>query len=144
MGTNYYQRTDICPCCNRYKEKHIGKNSGGWDFTFQGYNFVESQPKISSWEDWKRELKDNGKIFDEYGRELSFDEFVAFVEENHNGSFKDRPNLNHYDYCVEKKEANDDTETSINCKIGDFQVLGDFLLNQIGYTHNNEEDRHAN
>ena len=52
--------------------------------------------------------------------------------------------VNHYDYCVEKKEANDDTEASINCKIGDFQVLGEFLLNQIGYTYNNEEDEHAN
>lgn len=51
---------------------------------------------------------------------------------------------NHYDYCVEKKEANDDTETSTNCKIGDFQVLGNFLFNQIGYTHNNEENGHAN
>jgi len=49
----------------------------------------------------------------------------------------------HYDYCVEKIEANDGTEASINCKIGDFQVLGKFLLNQIGYTHNNEEDGHA-
>ena len=50
----------------------------------------------------------------------------------------------YYDYCVEKKEANDNTEAAINCKIGDFQVLGKFLLNQIGYTHNNEEDEHAN
>jgi SIR2-like protein len=49
----------------------------------------------------------------------------------------------HYDYCVEKKEANADTETSLSCKIGDFQVLGKFLLNQIGYTHNDEEDEHA-
>lgn len=51
---------------------------------------------------------------------------------------------NHYDYCVKKKGANDDTETSINCKIGDFQILGKLLLNQIGYTHNNEEDGDAN
>ena len=50
---------------------------------------------------------------------------------------------NHYDYCVEKKEANDDTEASINCKIGNFQVLGKFLFNQIGNAHNNEEDGHA-
>ncbi|MCD4711783.1 MAG: SIR2 family protein [Clostridiales bacterium] len=49
-----------------------------------------------------------------------------------------------YDYCVEKKEASGETEASINCKIGDFQVLGKFLLNQIGYAHNNEEDGNAN
>ena len=50
----------------------------------------------------------------------------------------------HYDYCVEKKETNEDTKASINCMIGDFQILGEFLLNQIGFTHNNEEDGHAN
>lgn len=50
---------------------------------------------------------------------------------------------NHYDYCVEKTEANDDTEASINCKIGNFQVLGKFLFNQIGNAHNNEENGHA-
>lgn len=49
----------------------------------------------------------------------------------------------HYDYCVEKKEANSDAKASINCKIGDFNVLGEFLLNQICNTHNNEEDKHA-
>lgn len=49
----------------------------------------------------------------------------------------------HYNYCVESKKANGDTEAAIHCKIGDFQVLGKFLLNQIGYLQNNEEDGHA-
>jgi len=102
MGTNYYQRTDICKTCNRYKEKHIGKNSGGWDFHFQGYNGCEDSPKIVSFEDWKRELKADGKIFNEYGIELSFEEFVKLVEDNHNGKFKDRANLNHSDFCKEQ------------------------------------------
>ena len=106
MGTNYYQRTDICSNCNRYEEKHIGKNSGGWDFHFQGYNGYGDNPKIISWEDWKQELQTNGKIFDEYGDELSFDEFVQLVEENHNGKFKGRSNINHYDYCVEQRNIN--------------------------------------
>ena len=47
---------------------------------------------------------------------------------------------NHYDYCIEKKESDDDDEVTINCQFGDFQVLGKFLLNQIGYIHNNEDD----
>lgn len=51
--------------------------------------------------------------------------------------------VKYYDYCVEEKEANDDTEASINCMIGDFQILGKFLLNQIGYSYNNKEDDHA-
>lgn len=99
MGTNYYQRTDICDSCNRYKEKHIGKSSGGWEFSFQGYNKQEDNPRIQSFEDWKRELQADGKIFDEYGKEYSFEEFVALVESKKNGKFNDRLNMNHYDNC---------------------------------------------
>jgi len=94
MGTNYYHRTDICECCSRYKEKHIGKNSFGWQFSFQGFMGYEDNPKIISFKDWKRELKADGKIFDEYGRELSFEKFVELVELK-----KTAPN-NHYDYCI--------------------------------------------
>ena len=94
MGTNYYQRTDICKECNRFKEKHIGKNSMGWQFSFQGYTSYDDNPKIKSFEDWKRELQADGKIFDEYGRELTFEEFVELVE-----SKNAAPN-NHYDYCM--------------------------------------------
>jgi len=99
MGTNYYQRTDICDHCNRFKEKHIGKSSMGWQFSFRGYNGMEDQPTIRSFEDWKKQLQSDGEIFDEYGREIPFEEFVAMVEEK-----KDEPkNTNHYDYC--KAEA---------------------------------------
>ena len=93
MGTNYYQRTEICECCGRYDEKHIGKSSAGWQFSFRGYNAEEHRPAILSFKDWKRELK-NGKIFDEYGREMPYEDFLAFVEEK-----KSQPN-NHFDYCV--------------------------------------------
>ena len=99
MGTNYYQRTDICKCCNRYKERHIGKSSCGWQFSFQGYMGYEDNPKIQSFKDWIREIKADihSKIFDEYGRELSLDEFIKLVED------KKAESHNHYDYC--KKEA---------------------------------------
>lgn len=103
MGTNYYQRTDICKCCNRYKERHIGKNSAGWEFSFQGHN-NEDYPEIYSFEDWKRELQADGKIFSEYGEEISFEDFVKLVEEKQNGKWNDRPNLNHYDWCKEHSE----------------------------------------
>lgn len=102
MGTNYYHRTNICKCCNRYDKQHIGKSSGGWEFSFQGYKDEENQPKIASFEDWKREFQADGKIFDEYGKEYSFDEFVKMVETKKGGTFNDRPNLNQYDYCKEK------------------------------------------
>ena len=93
MGTNYYQRTDICECCKRFKQRHIGKNSMGWQFSFQGYSGFEDNPKIKSFEDWKRELQADGKIFDEYGRELTFEEFVELVEKSQTEK------LNHYDWC---------------------------------------------
>ncbi len=101
MGTNYYHRTNICDCCSRYDERHIGKSSGGWEFSFQGYKDEEHQPKIASFEDWKRELQAEGKIFDEYGKEYSYEEFVKFVETKKGGTFNDRSNTNQYDYCVE-------------------------------------------
>jgi len=96
MGTNYYHRTDICECCNRYKERHIGKSSMGWQFSFQGYN--KDYPEITSFEDWKKELQADGKIFDEYGRESSFKDFVEFVES------KRAESNNHYDYCKKYSE----------------------------------------
>jgi len=93
MGTNYYQRTDICKCCNRYEERHIGKSSCGWKFSFQGYIENEDNPKIQSFEDWKKELQADGKIFDEYGTEFPFEEFVSIVEN------REVEALNHFDWC---------------------------------------------
>ncbi len=99
MGTNYYHRTNICEKCNRYKEKHIGKSSGGWQFSFQGYR-EHNIPKIASFRDWKRELQADGKIFDEYGEEMSFEDFVKMVENKQYDKFNSEANMNHYDYCV--------------------------------------------
>lgn len=30
MGTNYYAIKNLCECCNRSDEEHIGKSSAGW------------------------------------------------------------------------------------------------------------------
>ncbi len=54
MGINYYHRTNICKECGRYDERHIGKSSHGWQFSFHGYNFSEFQEgsiDIHSFED---------------------------------------------------------------------------------------------
>ena len=95
MGTNYFQRTDICECCGRYKEKHIGKSSGGWKFFFQGYTGYKDVPKIASFEDWKKELQADGKIFDEYGVEVLYEDFVRLVES------KNEELKKHYDFIKE-------------------------------------------
>lgn len=99
MGTNYYQRTDICECCGRYKQKHIGKSSAGWQFSFKGYVGYEDVPKIQSFEDWKRELQADGQIFTEYGEEVSYEDFVKLVKDKKTGKWGDKPNMNHYNHC---------------------------------------------
>lgn len=76
MGTNYYVIKDKCHHCNRGdREYHIGKSSGGWAFTFQGYPF----DGLTSWSKWKEYIKDK-LIEDEYGDVISYEEFVKLVE----------------------------------------------------------------
>lgn len=98
MGTNYYARYDICECCGRYDELHIGKSSFGWTFTFQAH---EDEVTIKSYKEWLEFLSNKEiKIFDEYGKEISLKEFKEMIEnktkEKHNhakeypeGSFLD-------------------------------------------------------
>ena len=73
MGTNYYHRTNTCPRCGRYDEQHIGKSSGGWSFSFQGTD------SIRSYSDWLQILEGNGKIFTEYGEEVTLEDFKELV-----------------------------------------------------------------
>ena len=76
MGTNYYVAKNLCECCNRYDEEyHIGKSSGGWAFSFQGYPAV----RLTSWKAWKEFLK-NQIIMDEYGERQGYDAFVQMIE----------------------------------------------------------------
>lgn len=94
MGTNYYVAKNLCECCNRYDEEyHIGKSSGGWAFSFQGYR----EERLVSWKAWKEFLK-NQIIKDEYGDTMPYEDFVTMVETykapgyvNENG----RKNLQH-------------------------------------------------
>ena len=76
MGTNYYHKTDICPTCGRFEQKHIGKSSAGWTFSFQG------DATIRSFTDWKHRFRTHplGLIFDEYGNSINYDEFCEMVE----------------------------------------------------------------
>ena len=78
MGTNYYHRTKNCQTCGRCDEKHIGKSSVGWTFSFQGYDIIRS------YKDWLVVLEKGGLIFDEYGDYLSINEFKTMVEAKRN------------------------------------------------------------
>ena len=100
MSTNYYVHVDTCSKCNRYDKFHIGKSSAGWSFSFHGEREEETGrtpmgKAIVSFEDWKPFLK-HGKIFNEYGEGVPYDEFVMFVEagvgqRNHAKDFSSKP-----------------------------------------------------
>ena len=94
MGTNYYHRKNTCEHCKRYDETHIGKSSAGWTFTFHA---TES---IKSYQDWLIELEKGGKIFDEYNREVTLDEFKDMVK------YKSVETNNHATYCKNDKYDN--------------------------------------
>jgi hypothetical protein len=102
MGCNYYHRTNICEGCGRYDEQHIGKNSAGWTFSFQGYyedndpDDDESTPPataIHSYRDWLRVLEAGGKIYNEYGERVTLEEFKELVEDRRTAPH------NHTTYC---------------------------------------------
>ena len=101
MGTNYYTDANECKHCNRKERLHIGKKSMGWEFNFQAYDFYPNSdgetpisPMLNSWKNWKEFLEDK-KILDEYGEEVSYQEFVGIVEKS-----KGKDNKNHFDYCL--------------------------------------------
>lgn len=75
MGTNFDVRFNICETCGNYEELHLGKASYGWEFSFQGHDGVI---KIKSVKTWKEFIdKRNGKIFDEYNRENTWEDIMA-------------------------------------------------------------------
>lgn len=93
MGTCYFVALNHCECCNRSNKIHIGKDSYGWSFNFQGYSgeygYIEDDNnesievpvdlELKSWKQWKEYLK--GKlIVDEYGEYQDYEEFVSYIE----------------------------------------------------------------
>ena len=81
MGTNYYLNTDYCPCCGQSKQRlHIGKSSAGWRFNFDGAELGTTNFKYGDSIDRIREKLKHGNIENEYGEQLSYDDFFAIVE----------------------------------------------------------------
>jgi hypothetical protein len=74
MGTNYYVRENICDCCGRYDEIHIGKSSGGWCFTLRIY----PSKGINDLKDWIPFLQGK-KIFNEYDEEVSYQKLMDTI-----------------------------------------------------------------
>jgi hypothetical protein len=109
MGTNFYHKYTIGPLAflgiGLTEKRHIGKRSGGWEFSFRGYKDrteyrdggmnKKTVKGITSWKQWKKILK-RGKIFDEYGTQWNYSEFVEKVEMSRAPGFQ-----NHYNYTIE-------------------------------------------
>ena len=88
MGTNYYLHTDVCPHCNRERERiHVGKSSAGWPFLFRGYRSwpPDGVPHpITSALEWRQFIEQSvaqgAGLFDEYGERQDVAEFWGFVQ----------------------------------------------------------------
>lgn len=82
MGTNYYAKTGkqitvTCDCGFEHlidEELHIGKKSYGWKFTLH----IIPEQGINELEDWRAILK-TSQIYDEYGREISYDDMIKRI-----------------------------------------------------------------
>lgn len=81
MGTNYYLRLSG-DMMHRLKdgepeeELHIGKSSGGWVFSLR----VHPEHNINTIRDWVRLFrKDNNRIFNEYGDEVTWEEMLDTI-----------------------------------------------------------------
>ena len=109
MGTNYYVRVPVlkCPHCGHdtpegFEDFHIGKDSSGWEFSFQGYKNHPTMPEISSINDWITFL-DAKKIVDEHNQEITVPEFIDLVKKSRGawsvGREIKRPQ-NHFNYCL--------------------------------------------
>jgi hypothetical protein len=76
MGTNYYLKKNICKCCNRYDELHIGKSSVGWCFSLH----VIPEQGINNLDCWRSEFAAPGtEIRDEYNEPVTVDDMVNII-----------------------------------------------------------------
>lgn len=68
---NYYHLTNLCDCCGRYDQEHIGK-AGSRRFTL---HVTDDIPDL---ETWLERLK-SGEIINEDYDILDFDEFTGIL-----------------------------------------------------------------
>ena len=96
MGTNYFIRKDICPTCNRSKEKvHIGKKSSGWRFLFRTSIEHFTPEKMLEYVELNKH-----SIYAEYNRKISYDEFMKIIKPKESDTRHSSPYMNsvQYDY----------------------------------------------
>jgi hypothetical protein len=93
MGTNYYTAGQVCPCCgNRTNSLHIGKKSGGWQFSFRAHPDLD----LTSRKAWEAYLSGERYVLNEYGDKITPDAFWQMVDRSR------AEKLNHADYTLAK------------------------------------------
>lgn len=101
VGTNYYLMINICEKCGKPETvHHIGKSSCGWKFVFN------KQKGLEKFEDLPHFLT-RGRIFDEYGREITIGDLLKKIEklqenESSFGINKYVENINGYDFLSDE------------------------------------------
>jgi hypothetical protein len=67
MGTNYYARHGACKTCGHSdNEVHIGKSSGGWNFS------LHVLPNLTTLDEWVGYWAEEGvEIFNEYDEKIT-------------------------------------------------------------------------
>ena len=80
MGTNYYWIQEPCEKCGRGDERlHIGKSSVGWAFHLR----LHPELGVENLVDWVRRFaRQDSKILDEYGREMTLEEMLGCIYRN--------------------------------------------------------------
>lgn len=80
--------------CESSHNIHVGKYVHGWQFLFDSNNFIyfdANEESVISW------LKDNEEfLYDEYGRHITFDDFMKMVKSQENG-------LDYMEYQMQNK-----------------------------------------
>ena len=104
MGTNYYASKEPEPPCSKCghqvgeEQIHIGKSSGGWVFQFNQHPFIRMEVALS----WYQFIELNElDIYDEYGKEISLDDFRGIVGTRTHPRGLHRPSHNDRDRWIE-------------------------------------------
>lgn len=91
MGTNYYA-VRVAPCVfNRVI--HLGKQSHGWRFLFQGNNEIHSYNDFLFWLDNNVDTGDY-VLMDEYNQSIQKSQLIDIIQANQNNE-----NANNFRYC---------------------------------------------
>ena len=154
MGTNYYLRRklsinerqeiidDIIFC--RYddardklpKDIHIGKKSCGWKFLWNANRFKNFKPSKDSIMSFLR----SGQIIDEYGRWLTYEEFLDVISRNIDDGYdlesyyKSNPQERPRDFWFNKVSA----KTMVEEFGLDINNFNEFYIDNLRFTTDDE------